>query len=53
MVLSISIKEITEHNKYDANDSLDAMALEGRTQITENAKRAEERLKKETEAINR
>lgn len=53
VVLSISIKEITEHNKYDANDSLDAMALEGRTQITEQAKRAEERLKKETEAINR
>lgn len=53
MVLSISIKEIAEHNKYDANDSLDAMALEGRTQITEQAKRAEERLKKETEAINR
>lgn len=53
VVLSISIKEITEHNKYDANDSLDAMALGGRTQITEQAKRAEERLKKETEAINR
>ncbi len=53
VVISISIKEITECNRYDPNDVLDAQALENRTKTTEEAKRAYERLEKETEAINR
>jgi uncharacterized membrane protein YqiK len=52
VVISISIKEITECNRYDPNDVLDAQSLENRTKTTEEAKRAKERLEKETEVIN-